>query len=723
MKFIRERFLNHDQPVTYKLYHVIALACILQAGFSLAVNIVFSSSVICYVVYGLELVFGLAMLFLVDLYKGDYPSLMVLLLIFSCVLVPVGFLVKEHTGADMIVYFTMCICVTTIALTGIRLLICLIAELAVYSACICYVVLHSFHMAMFELYEEEIVVQVAGSLLIAGCVCAVLMKERNYSLLFEISENEKAEQEAKQLNYAKDMFLVNVSHDIRTPLHAIIGTSEMIMEKDNVSDDIRKEAYYISNAGHALLSITNDLLDFSRSREEMVVLDEEPYRFSALLQEITNIVTVRMHDSKVRFITTINPNIPDKLYGDKEKIRSIFSNILQNAVKFTAVGSIELTVEYEMINDSKVMIKCSVTDTGIGMKPEMIAKYFADEPAAEEDGKKHKKGGNREKNRDKSGDIGKTEVTGMGIYLCRKTLASMGGSIRADSIYGDGSTFHFQFVQKVESSEKMQSVKTDNKYALVFELVSDYRRSFENIMMYYGIRCDYANSREEFVSMAQNPQYSHIFVPIENYEMCSEEEKAAINKMRLILITESFNTHVDEEAFCVCARPVHSLNIGAILNGNRNVAVRGVSHKSLYCPDVKALVVDDNLINLDVATRLLKRYGCEITAVTSGREGINMLEQEDFDILFLDYMMPGMDGIDTLHHIRELKNERKRNIPAVALTANAVSGAKEMFLQAGFDEYVSKPIEVEHLENVMLKLLPNDRFTSIQESTERREQA
>lgn len=720
MKFIREGFLNHDRPITYKLYHVIALACILQAGLSLAVNIVYSSSVICYVVYGLELVFGVAMLLLVDLYKGDYPALMVLLLIFSCVLVPIGFVGIDHVGVDMLVYFTMCICVTTIALTGIRLFICLMAEMAVYSACICYVVLHSVQSAMFALHETEIIIQVAGSVLIAGFVCAVLIKERNYSLLFEISENEKAEQEAKQLNYAKDMFLVNVSHDIRTPLHAIIGTSEMIMEKNNVSDDIRKEAYYISNAGHALLSITNDLLDFSRSREDEVVLDEEPYRFSALLQEITNIVTVRMHDSKVRFITTINPNIPDKLYGDKEKIRAIFSNILQNAVKFTAVGSIELTVEYEMVNDSKVMIKCSVTDTGIGMKPEMIAKYFGDESVSEEKDTMPKK--NR-KSKDQSGNPEKSEATGMGIYLCRKTLASMEGSIRADSLYGDGSTFRFQFVQKVESYEKMQSVKADNKYALVFELVSDYRRSFENIMMYYGIRCDYANSREEFVSMAQNSQYTHIFVPIENYELCSEEEKASINKMRLILITESFNTHVDEEAFCVCARPVHSLNIGAILNGNRNVAVRGVSHKSLYCPGVKALVVDDNLINLDVATRLLKRYGCEITAVTSGREGISMLEQEDFDILFLDYMMPGMDGIDTLHNIRELKSERKRNIPAVALTANAVSGAKEMFLQAGFDEYVSKPIEVEHLENVMLKLLPNDRFTTIQESTERRDQA
>lgn len=712
MDFFKQRFANHDQPITYMLYNTIALACVLQATFGIILNGIYESIVIFYVVYGLEMIFGVAMLILVDLYKGDISALMVLLLIFSCALVPATFVFSEMITSEALIYFVMCITMTTLTLSDKPLIICLCTEFVAHTAAIGYLFWKNADTIAYIIPDTQEYVRIGCALIVAVVVCSILIRERNHLLLVEMTENERAERDAKQTNYAKDMFLVNVSHDIRTPLHAIIGTSEMIMDKNGISEDVRREAYYISNAGHTLLAITNDLLDFSRSKEEDYTLDEETYSFSALLQEVINIISVRMHGSKVVFLTTINPNIPDKLCGDKERIRAVFTNILQNSVKFTALGSIELTVDYELLGDDSVMIKCSVTDTGIGMKAETIEKYV---------------NGNTEvrKQSSKKGEleVEPTQVAGLGLKLCRRTLDAMGGSLRAESIYGDGSTFHFQYVQKVGSKEKMQSVKADNKYALVFEIQADYKRTFENIMMYYGIRCDYAESKDEFVRMAVNSKYTHIFAPLENYGLCTEEEKKLINKMRLVLITEAVNTHVDEEAFCMCTRPVHSLNIGAIFNGNKNAVIRGLAHKSISCPDVKVLVVDDNLINLDVATRLLKRYGCEITAVTSGREGINMVEQEDYDILFLDYMMPGMDGIDTLKNIRALRDERKCNIPAVALTANAVSGAKEMFLQAGFDEYVSKPIEVEHLENVMLRLLPNEKFTSLQEGTDGRNRA
>ena len=394
--------------------------------------------------------------------------------------------------------------------------------------------------------------------------------------LYLISELEKAKKKAEDSNRAKSDFLSNMSHEIKTPMNAIIGFSESLVNEPNFNAEMaRKDIEHIYAAGGNLLEIINNILDISKIETGEETLDEKEYSLASIILELHSIIDSRLANGKVKFITNIAQNLPSKLYGDKTKVFQVLLNVLSNAVKYTEVGRIELALEgsidYEYVN-----FHFRISDTGLGIKREDYDKLF------------------EKFSRLDSATQNEIEGTGLGLLITKKLVNLLNGRIWFDSIYGAGTNFYIDLRQKIVDASPIGDI----------------------------FKSDHENSE----------------------------------------ITDKF----------------------------------------FDCSNYKVLLVDDNELNLKVAKRILDKYKFQITTLNNGKSCVDLIKSgEEFDMIFLDHMMPGMDGIEVLHILKSLKSYDIP--PIVALTANAITGMREMYLKEGFDDYLSKPINISDLNKLLEK--------------------
>ena len=404
----------------------------------------------------------------------------------------------------------------------------------------------------------------------------------------------EAAQQANQANEAKSYFLSTMSHDIRTPMNAILGLNEMVL-RDSKDDSIRMYSESIRSAGSTLLGIINDILDFSKIEAGKMEIINVDYSVASLLNDLVNMVQQKAEEKGLTFDLDIDRNIPTTLCGDEIRIKQVITNILSNAVKYTKEGSVTFSVHTHKPEDNpdRVILRVSVADTGIGIKPEDIDKLFVAFERIEE-----------KKNRN-------IEGTGLGMAITQRFLDMMGSHLEVESEYGKGSVFSFELEQKV--------VKWDP--------IGDFEEAFRRSLN------ERANYREKFTA-----------------------------------------------------------------------------------PDARVLVVDDTAINLTVFVNLLKRTELQIDTAGSGDEGIALFTQNHYDVIFLDHMMPEKDGIETLKEMKGIADTSNRETPIICLTANAISGMREMYTNAGFDDYLTKPIDAERLEMTLLQYLPKDKVTVVSDN-------
>ncbi|MCR5102178.1 MAG: response regulator [Butyrivibrio sp.] len=393
-------------------------------------------------------------------------------------------------------------------------------------------------------------------------------------------------------NNAKTAFLSNMSHEIRTPINAVLGMNEMILRESD-DDNVLAYSESIKAAGHTLLGLVNDILDFSKIEEGKMEIIPVEYDLSSVLNDLVNMVQTRADDKGLVLNLKFNPDTPKILCGDEIRIKQIITNILTNAVKYTEKGSIIFAVDYE-INPSKsdsLFLKVSVSDTGIGIKPEDIERLFTKFERIEE-----------KRNRN-------IEGTGLGMNITQSLLKMMDSNLDVSSVYGEGSVFSFRIEQQIISWEKL----------------GDYEASYRANLM-------------------KKKKYQARF----------------------------------------------------------------------SAPNANALMVDDNPMNLMVFKSLLKKTGIQIDMAESGDEGLALLSDKKYDIIFLDHMMPEKDGIETLQELRARKNDPNKDTPVICLTANAISGAREKYIEAGFDDYLTKPIDSQQLEEMIMHYLPKEKIIEIE---------
>ena len=515
-------------------------------------------------------------------------------------------------------------------------------------------------------------------------------------------------EQAETASRTKSNFLASMSHEIRTPMNAIIGMAELLL-RGELSNESRGYVQDIKHASANLLSIINDLLDFSKIEAGKLEIIPTRYLLASLINDVVSIIRMRIAEKPIRFYTNIDCNIPNSLIGDEVRLRQILLNLLTNAVKYTEKGQIGIIITQEKRKcdaaSPKVWLKITVNDTGYGIKPEDQKRLFED--FVQVDTKKNRT----------------IEGTGLGLSIVRKLCKAMGGNITLQSEYGKGSSFTVLIPQGVDLPEPFAAVEEpEGKKVLVYERRNSYTQSLcwslENMKVPYALVVDpdsfaEALSREAwFFIFSSYGMYTTVKPILDRPDAFFYGGK----KPSLALMVELGN-----EAYIPKVRfmsvPVQALSIANVLNGqaDRHDYFESTGTIQYTYPDARLLIVDDISTNLKVAQGLLSPYKATVDTCLSGVEAVELVKQKCYDIVFMDHMMPDMDGIEAMAIIREWEKELLNEglvrdaIPIVALTANAVSGMRELFIEQGFSDFLAKPIDISKLDEMLERWIPEEK--------------
>jgi CheY-like chemotaxis protein/HPt (histidine-containing phosphotransfer) domain-containing protein len=507
----------------------------------------------------------------------------------------------------------------------------------------------------------------------------------------------RAKERSEQENISKSAFLARMSHEIRTPMNAILGMNELMLRED-LPPAAREQAVSARHASVNLLAIINDILDFSKIESGRMVLVDEAYSFPSLINDVISVIRMRLIDKPVLFITNIACRVPGRMTGDVVRLRQILFNVLSNAVKYTDEGHVSLVIDAAIADEHTVTLTITVADTGIGIREGDLGKLFGEFTQLD-----------LRKNR-------QVEGTGLGLAITRRLCLAMGGDITVSSRYGVGSTFTVTLPQRIVQYVPSAKVEYhEDKSVLVCESRNVYADSIFRTFEDLGVKCTVVASPSVFLQEMQNNAYSHLFVSSFLFERVNKVIQH-LNRNPFIVVLDEYEVgkhHYGPEVASL-VMPAYSIPIATILNGEaKNTEFNKSEDKNIrfIMPKARVLLVDDIRTNLRVAEGLLAPFQMLVDCALSGKEAVDLVQMKHYDLVLMDHMMPEMDGIEATGKIRALgeKNEYYKHLPIVALTANAMSDARTMFLQSGMNDFLAKPIETAKLYAMLEKWIPREK--------------
>ncbi|MBR0132648.1 MAG: response regulator [Lachnospiraceae bacterium] len=511
----------------------------------------------------------------------------------------------------------------------------------------------------------------------------------------------KSGEEIEQLTKATDRlndFLANVSHEIRTPINAIIGLSGICADKTE-DEEMKKELMAINTAGHRAAEQISDILDFTEIDRNKLARNEEDYMLSSVLNDLVSKIRPEKPEN-LELVIDVDPAIPAVMRTDISKMNKILFHLITNGLKYTREGGVYVRIT-TMKKEYGVNLCIEVTDTGIGMTAEEIENlserfYQVD-----------------------SGRTRKNSGLGLGLAIVNGFVSSLGGFMRITSKYGIGTTVHVSLPQLVVDDTSCMSVADRERLSLgaflhfeKFEKpeVRDYYNSMvRNIVKGLGVQMHRVDNVINLKKLHSTVRLTHLFVGEEEYETDTELMEKLAKEMKVVVVANSSFTLPKGSFARIMEKPFYCFPVAAVLNEGTDQ--ERTDHNQIHCHDVHVLVVDDEPMNLIVAKRIFGKYGITVSTAASGQESIEKCREEEYDAVFMDHMMPGMDGVTAMKKIRMDAQKARADLPIVALTANAVSTAREMFMKEGFDGFVSKPIEFIELERVLKKVLPKNKIS------------
>ncbi len=504
------------------------------------------------------------------------------------------------------------------------------------------------------------------------------LEQQSIQLLRESEEAKKAMLEAEAADRAKSVFLANMSHEIRTPMNAILGMTNLI-QNENISDRVRGYTDDILNAGTSLVSLINDILDFSKIESGKMELVDVEYSLSKVLYDSISIVAPKFDGGAVNLLVVMDRDIPDRLYGDELRLKQIMINLINNAAKFTQEGYVRLVMRSNYEGADDLELRIDIEDTGCGIKPEELGKLFESFSRMDE-----------KLNRN-------IEGSGLGLAISRRLAQLMDGDISVDSVYGGGSTFHVVVRQRIiDPQSRMVDFERISAFraCLIGEQNDALSRALEDLRVFSDRFADDEDVDFEYATT----EYTHIFTTKDIY---LEHQRELVGDAKLVIMARLGEQYDDVPEVMLLRQPVFMLSVARIMLHDESDEVDENSYIGFSAKGARVLAVDDNPVNLKVVSGLLTIYDIDCVTAASGKECLEILKERSFDLIFMDHMMPEMDGIETLRRIRNSKDTRLSSVPVVALTANAIDGMREMFLANGFEDFLSKPIVTEHLEEVL----------------------
>ncbi len=522
-----------------------------------------------------------------------------------------------------------------------------------------------------------------------------------YTCIRNINERTDDDEERRILNEriqandeSMEDFLSNISHELRTPVNVVNGMSDLMIKQG-----VGYEADSVKQAGVRLANQIEDIQDYTECKRNKVFIEEDNYMSTSLVNDVVTVFRLNDKSADLDLVVDLSPGVPSMLRGDIKKLHKIFRHLLENSIKFTRKGGIYLKL-YTESTDYGVNLCIEMTDTGIGMDRRAIK--------AISDGMYQ---ANKKRNRSSGG-------IGLGLFIVYGFAHSMGGFVKIESEKGSGTTVRVTIPQKVIDADPCLTFQDSFDGSVLFHVRPDkykvpklrefYRSMAGNLAAGVNVPLYSAETVYEVERLKEKLHVTHIFMGQEEYEENRGYFEELAKEDIVIAVAADPGLKIPENSrVMLIPKPIYAYPIIKLLNEGTDAVdmdMQETTEKPVL-KDVKALIVDDEPMNLVVATSLFRDYEMIIDTAGSGMEAIKKFRSNDYDLIFMDHMMPEMDGVEAMKKIRESASDLNKEISIVALTANAVSGAREMFIREGFDGFIAKPINRADFERVMLRIL------------------